>query len=591
MGLAMAALAQMGPGGDPSAMALVAEDSSDGAEAAPTTAAAETTSTAPTPFTYRMAVLSGVSTDNFWAFYGEQASVWNSYILGPTKPALYKIDPVDGSLTPELARETELPTFDDERWSVRIDLNESLAWSDGTPITAEDFVFTFETVRNLELGGSWAAAFPDSVLDVRVEPPNALRIEFSERPTFAVWPHAVGTAPVMASHVWESAIGGKDSAELYEMAGASDVGGGPLALLDVEAGVVRSVANPGYPMQQAPDVVEYHIYEDEQAAVAALDQGEVDAILTSKGLTAEHQASIEANPSIALETNPANGVRYLGFNLRRLPMGDQAFRTALALLLDRRGLAEKLAEGSEVPHSFVRGANALWYDEETALSMSEMYSGDLESRISEAVSGLRDAGYAWVSEPSLEADGSLRPGTGLTIRGSQPAPLTILTPGDTYDPARPEYVEAIAETLGVLGFDVRPVVTDFDTVVDLAFTQHDGGPQYDMYLLGWTLGNPALPDYYRPLFASDGVMNNTGYASPAFDQQLEAYEEAYTLQEARNHLWAMEQTLAADLPYLLLYTTEITEAYRLDRVSYDIAGNIGGIQGRLGGIGDVKPFS
>ncbi len=367
MGLALAALAQMGPEGDPSAIALATEEpATEAAEATPTTAPAETTSTEPTPFTYRMAVLSGVSTDNFWAFYGEQASVWNSYILGPTKPALYKTDAVDGSLTPELAKEAESPTFDDERWSVLIDLNDSLAWSDGTPITAEDFVFTFETVRALDLGGSWATAFPDSVLEVRAESPNSLRIEFGERPTFAVWPHAVGTAPVMAAHIWESAIDGKDSAGLYEMSGARDVGGGPLSLLEVEAGVVRSIANPGYPLGQAPDVVEYHIYEDESAAVAALDRGDVDAILTSKGLSTEHQTAVGANPSIALETNPANGVRYLGFNLRRLPMGDQVFRTALALLLDRPGLAETLAEGSEVAHSFVRSANAPWYDEETA---------------------------------------------------------------------------------------------------------------------------------------------------------------------------------------------------------------------------------
>lgn len=312
-------------------------------------------------------------------------------------------------------------------------------------------------------------------------------------------------------------------------------------------------------------------------------------VLTPQGLSVENQEKARANPHIALETSPANGVRYLGFNLDREPMADREFRTALALLLDRRHLAETLAAGSHAASSFVRKANDLWYDPARAQEIEGLYSGDLETRLALALDGLREAGYAWDVEPTLDEDGVIEPGTGLTIRGAQPAPLTILTPGDAYDPARPEYVGAIAETLGLLGFDANPVVTDFDTVVDLAFdTIEEGVRPYDMYLLGWTLGNGALPDYYRPLFASDGAMNNSGYASTTFDTQLAAYEGAYTLQEAKKHLWDMEKTLANDLPYLLLYTTEITEAYRSDRISYHITGNLGGIQARLGGIGDVQ---
>ena len=53
----------------------------------------------------------------------------------------------------------------------------------------------------------------------------------------------------------------------------------------------------------------------------------------------------------------------------------------------------------------------------------------------------------------------------------------------------------------------------------------------------------------------------------------------------------MENTLSVDLPYLLLYTSEITEVYRSDHVAFDVASALGGIQGRLGGIGDVRPAS
>lgn len=271
-------------------------------------------------------------------------------------------------------------------------------------------------------------------------------------------------------------------------------------------------------------------------------------------------------------------------------MSDPAFRKALALLLDREGLVEAVGDGSKVAYSFVRESNTVWYDEEAAANVGDMYSGELDVRLSRAIDSLEAAGYAWETEPGITEDGSISAGAGLTIKGALPAPLTILTAGDSYDPARPEYVGEIAATLGLLGFDVRPVVTDFDTVVDLTFSEPKDGPrQYDMYFLGWTLGNPSLPDYYRPLFAAEGAMNNTGYHSAEFDALLASYEASTDIEEAKENLWDMEQTLAEDLPYLLLYTTDIAEAYRSDRIQFGMQGYIGGIQGRLGGIGDVSP--
>jgi ABC-type transport system substrate-binding protein len=170
--------------------------------------------------------------------------------------------------------------------------------------------------------------------------------------------------------------------------------------------------------------------------------------------------------------------------------------------------------------------------------------------------------------------------------------LTILTPGDAYDPTRPLQAAGIAEALGWLGFETRPVETDFDTVVDLAFTPGDDGlMHYDMYLLGWTLGSPARPDFYRALFGPGGVQNNTGYESVRFNEQLAKYETAFSIESAKAALWSMETILSEDLPYLLLYTTSITEAFRADRVTFDIDGALGGLQGRLGGIGDVSPVT
>ena len=73
--------------------------------------------------------------------------------------------------------------------------------------------------------------------------------------------------------------------------------------------------------------------------------------------------------------------------------------------------------------------------------------------------------------------------------------------------------------------------------------------------------------------------------------QLANYEASFDFAEARQALWTMEKTLAADLPYLLLYSAAILEVYRTDQVGYDRDLGLGGLQAQLGGIVDVRPAS
>jgi len=590
LGIALAALMQVGGDGDPSAISLTADDATNLTTGEIVEPSVTSTTTEPEPFVYRIGVLAGISTTNFWAFYGEQASVWNSYILGPTKPALYSLDET-GDLQPELAMSQPAPVLEADGWQVRIDLKDNFTWSDGEPITAEDFVFTFETVRTLGLGGSWASAFPDSIESVQADSDYELRIEFAERPNLALWPHGPGLAPLMPAHVWRNQAT-SDANALYGLDDVVDVGGGPLTISEVSDEMIVSVANPGYPSASTPDRVEYQVFADESAAVLALTAGTIDTILSPKGLTTAQAEELSSDPSVVVKTSPANGIRYLGFNLDREPMNDIAFRNAIALLIDRDSLAEEIGPNGASTYAFVNAANSRWFDEESAGSIAARFQGALPDRLAAALDGLRDAGYSWTTEPTIGPDGDVVPGVGLKIQGLEAAPLTILTTGDALDPWRPQYAAEIARTLGWVGFDVRPVETDFDTVVDLAFTPGEQDTlQYDMYLLGWTLGNPSLPAYYRTLFSSDGGQNNTGYASAAFASQLAAYEGSFNVAEAREALWEMEETLATDLPYLLLYSSALTEVYRADQVVFVGALGLGGLQAQLGGIGDVRPAS
>ena len=547
---------------------------------------------AETSFEYRVGLLSGVSTANYWAYVGEQPTAWNAYVLGPTKPALYAIDPASNALTPEVAGAAPvLPTWDRDGWRVRVDLGDALSWSDGRPVTAADVVYTFETVRRLGLGGDWAHSYPEEIEEIVAESPTELRIEFSSRPGLGLWPHGVGLAPIMPAHVWAGQTDGIDTAaDLYALDPDADVSGGPLQIVSITDNRIETVANPGYPDPGIPDVV-YSIFADEAAAIAAMKTGAIDTVLDPNGLSDEGVAALSGTPGVAIEQSPANSVRYLGFNLTRDPMSKAQFRQSLALLLDRGWATETVVPDATAAYTMLSSANMSWFDEAEAASIADPYAETLEARVGAAISGLQDVGYAWETAPAV-VDGTLVRGHGLTIEGQLPAPLTILTPGDEYDPARSDYTARIETTLEALGFDVRPVITDFDTVVDLAFTMDESGArQYDMYVLGWTLGNPALPEYHRWLFAGDGAANSTGYDNGDFEASLARFERAAAPDEAKDALWGMERAVARDLPYLVLYHPNLIEGYRADRVRFEEHEVLGGIQGRLGGLNDLTPVS
>ncbi len=591
IGIVVAALAQTGSG-DASTLEITTPPPVDSTSSSTIAVTGSKTRATTLLLDYRVGLLAGVSTQNFWIYYDTEPTVWNAYVLGPTKPALFVLDPAENTLVPELSKiPVPKPTRNADGWGVRVRLRSDLLWSDGTPVTADDFVFTFDTVRKLSLGGGWSEGFPEVIESVVADSQQLLRIEFTEQPSLSVWPFGLGLTPIMPRHVWSEVVDASDDAsDLYAADADTDVSGGPLQIVSFGDSEIETVANPGYPTGSFGSV-RFVIYESEEAAAEALAADDIHIILSPKGIQLATAETLAAQPGIVVESSPANAVSYLGFNLNRDPMAAHGFREAVALLVDREAAVAQVAPGSDAAYTLLPPANTTWQNEDEAETIADLYAGSLEERLARALETLEAEGYSWSTRPRVGGD-ELVAGEGLKIDGVTPEPLTILTSGDKYDPARPKYATVVESAIQVLGFDVRVVITDFDTVVDLAFTPQDDGPRpYDMYLLGWTLGNPALPSYYQWLFAKDAPTNSTGYDSPDFTAALAIYQGAFDNDEARSALWDMEETIARELPYLVLYHPQILEAYRADRVRFELPPMLGGIQARGGGLADLITVS
>ena len=91
-------------------------------------------------------------------------------------------------------------------WVVEQSVRQDMTWSDGTPLTANDLVFYFDTVREFSLGSNHAANFPPDVVSITAPDDYTVRIEFASAPGLAVWNNGVGFASFVPSHFWQEHV-------------------------------------------------------------------------------------------------------------------------------------------------------------------------------------------------------------------------------------------------------------------------------------------------------------------------------------------------------------------------------------------------
>lgn len=583
-------------------------------------------------FAYKTGIFQDVTTDNFWSYLDPNSTVWNQYVLAPTKAQLFEVrtpglelgSDVAGTGTPPE------PVEEGDVWTVTVPLKDTAAWSDGTPLTADDIVFTAEAVRDLGLGGNWLTSYPWAAEDdpetadvdesattglTAVEAVDAATVKFSfnNRPGLGIWPHQVGIAPIMQKAFWEAAVeeakGSEDpAAALYNASGVGDPSAGPTVYDSREEGAfARTVANPNwfrtgeeissgrrdgedapYTYTLGPFLGEqtFSLYGDQSAAVLALKAGEVDYLYNPLGLQRGLADQITTDENLTAIVNPTFGFRYLAFNLRKDVTGSQAFRDALALMIDKEFVAQNVLQNVAFPlYVTMPEGNTKWYNEEVASEVESQYAGkSAEDRLNEAIAILKEGGFAWETEPTF-VDNAVVNGVGVTFNGAPVEELEILAPGPGYDPLRATYSIWIETWLNQLGFDAQANPTDFNTIVQKVFVPNDAGElDFDMFILGWSLGNPAFPGYHESFWAgkndtlvNDGN-NNTGFNDPDFNALVEEYNAAQTEEEAYDILWQMERILAEKKPYVLLFDTGILEAYRSASIEFPYTATLSGLQ-------------
>jgi peptide/nickel transport system substrate-binding protein len=581
--------------------------------------------------TYAVGMTSDITTTNFWAYYNADGTVYNGYTLGITKPSMFAIEYPSISVVPLNASGLPAaPVEDGDTWTVTQGMLDNQKWSDGSSITANDVVFTFEAARDMGIGGTWLSAYPYNeeasprLLDVIAVDDYTVTYVFDSKPGLGIWPHNIGTGPIMPEAAWgdavAAAVASDDAVASIESADDSvDLSSGAFTLDTWEEGAfvvmnynehfipqahkaysdgtieidgVQYYGSGGgdvtFDYSDGPFVSEatYSVQTDQAAAMLALENGENDFWITPLGVgTGLRQRGIDA-PNLNFIANPNNGFRYVAFNTRKSPASYLGFRQATAYMIDKEFLTQNVLQGAAIPlYTYVPQGNSRWYDADIAASISERYVGLSESdRVTLAVEALKADGFTWAVEPTVDEDGVITNGAGIVDPEGVTVPdLEILAPPASYDPLRATAALWIEGWLEIIGVTSHATPTDFNTIVAAIWPGVGEEIPFDMYILGWGLGNPALPTFHESFWHSRNLAetndgnNSTGFINAEFDAAADAILAAETEDEAKVLIWEAEKILADELPYVVLFTTPVVEFYSTG-VNYPYTSVLGGLQ-------------
>ena len=212
-------------------------------------------------------------------------------------------------------------------------LREGVTFSDGSPLTPADVVYSLE--RHLEVGGPLPLGAP--VTSVEAQGEDTVVITLSAPYT----PFAAELAG-FSNGILPADLGGIDEETFFK----DPVGTGPFVVDEwTEGGDISFTANESYWQEGKPylDEVVYRLVQDDNQLVAQLQSGQVDVIDT---VSSANVATLQANTSLAVSITPGWQVEELFFNTLDEHFQDRDVRRAVSYALDREGIVEATSFGT-----------------------------------------------------------------------------------------------------------------------------------------------------------------------------------------------------------------------------------------------------
>ncbi len=464
-------------------------------------------------------------------------------------------------MVPVLA--AEVPTVEnggisEDYMSYTIHLKEGLMWSDGTPLTAEDLVFTFTVLEDPANNFLQGTAIADAVETIELIDPLTFRLTFNSPKPF---PEDIAGSPglstILPAHIFRPVYEAEGSIEFAPENQDPTVFSGPYVLTEWRRGEQMTFdANPNYALGQ-PQIgrIVLRFFPDTDSQYAALEAGQLDFV---PNVSEGDKPRIGEMENVSMVTVFGGYIESLWLNIRTedVPraghpaLQDVNVRQAMRYAIDRQEIVNTLLAGTTSPTDSIYSSSPF---EDADLGVTE-YNPDEANRL------LDEAG--WVDS---NGDGTRdRDGVELVLRYST-----------TNAGWRINIQQVAAQYLNAVG--IGTVLEQYPASEFFGSWANSGinaVGEYDIaqYANNTALTNPANVTVYEalncaqfPTETNQGGQNFTGFCSPEMDEAaqvtLTSLDPAARLEAA----FTIQSIMRDNVPLINLFPRGDNYAYRSDR--------------------------
>ena len=222
---------------------------------------------------------------------------------------------------------------DDSVWTYK--LRSGMTFSDGTPVTAADVAFSYQTVIN-----NPKSLIHSYVTDIKtVTAPDASTVVFTMLKPYVAWPAQTATIGIVSKAAYTSEGAAKFATD--------PVGSGPYTVVSFDAASAKIVlkANPKYwagePKAQNATIQQV---TDATTRLNGLQSGQFDLALVGGG-----QVATAKSAGLHTQSEISTKNIYIGFNTDAAGVSSPMLRQAISLAIDRQAIVKTLLSGLATP--------------------------------------------------------------------------------------------------------------------------------------------------------------------------------------------------------------------------------------------------
>jgi peptide/nickel transport system substrate-binding protein len=400
----------------------------------------------------------------------------------------------NNNIVPELAKSWNQPDALTYVYEVRDDI----VFSDGTKMTMDDVLFSFERYRNPE-GGTYFSDFYADVESIGATGPWQLTIKLSKPSAVFKYIPAIGAGRIISKAYYEKHAGDFGTAQ------GGIVASGPFVYQSWTSGqeiVLKKNTNYWDKAKRAANIVDtlvYKIIPDDTTRVIALQTGGVDF---SANVPLGMLDQLAQDKNTTLTGVDAYSLTYLAFNTQRPPFNDVNVRRAVSHALNLPEFNRSIVKSAGSPGTILPFGSVLYGENaarwEQYLAQTAPYDYDLDKAKQFLARSAYPGGF---SATIIVGDSSLYNQRGLFIQ----------------------------EALKALNINVEIMQMDGDlqsTYQMGGILDSNGKRDYDMLLGGWEADYPDLDGTIGIMYVSsqagrDGY-NAAAYSNPDIDRLIDA---------------------------------------------------------------------